>query len=169
MLKPALGAISVAPINPTIEVLFLCTGNYYRSRLAEELFNHFAEVEGLSVRATSLGFTPHPEINPGTISIFTIKALSDRGITPQGAHRLPAPVQAQDFAGFRYHIAMSETEHRPMMERMFPKIQNQVRFWQVEDLAWEEPRNAIAKTEAEVRKLISEIQQELLATHRSAA
>ena len=27
-------------------VLFLCTGNYYRSRFAEELFNHHAERAG---------------------------------------------------------------------------------------------------------------------------
>jgi len=36
-------------------VLFLCTGNYYRSRYAEELFNHLARAEGLSWRAISRG------------------------------------------------------------------------------------------------------------------
>jgi protein-tyrosine-phosphatase len=34
-------------------VLFLCTGNYYRSRYAEELFNHLARAEGLGWRAFS--------------------------------------------------------------------------------------------------------------------
>jgi protein-tyrosine-phosphatase len=29
-------------------VLFLCTGNYYRSRFAEELFNHHADRAGLN-------------------------------------------------------------------------------------------------------------------------
>src|SRR6185312_8984112 len=38
-------------------VLFLCTGNYYRSRYAEELFNHFAKIEGLDWRAFSRGAT----------------------------------------------------------------------------------------------------------------
>ena len=34
-------------------VLFLCTGNYYRSRFAEELFNHRAARDGLSWVAQS--------------------------------------------------------------------------------------------------------------------
>jgi hypothetical protein len=36
-------------------ILFLCTGNYYRSRYAEELFNHLAKVKGHSWRAFSRG------------------------------------------------------------------------------------------------------------------
>jgi protein-tyrosine phosphatase len=36
-------------------VLFLCTVNYYRSRCAEELFNHLARVEGITWRAFSRG------------------------------------------------------------------------------------------------------------------
>ena len=36
-------------------VLFLCTGNYYRSRFAEVLFNHVAGERGLGWRAESRG------------------------------------------------------------------------------------------------------------------
>jgi len=36
-------------------VLFLCTGNYYRSRHAEAVFNHHAERLGLGWRAVSRG------------------------------------------------------------------------------------------------------------------
>ena len=38
---------------PMKRVLFLCTGNYYRSRYAEELFNHLARGENLPWRASS--------------------------------------------------------------------------------------------------------------------
>jgi hypothetical protein len=34
-------------------ILFLCTGNYYRSRYVEELFNHRAKIESLPWRAFS--------------------------------------------------------------------------------------------------------------------
>ncbi|HWG47254.1 MAG TPA: hypothetical protein VN688_31115 [Gemmataceae bacterium] len=34
-------------------VLFLCTGNYYRSRFVEVLFNSVADRMGLSWRASS--------------------------------------------------------------------------------------------------------------------
>jgi len=37
------------------KILFLCTGNYYRSRYAEEIFNHLAKREDLPWRAFSRG------------------------------------------------------------------------------------------------------------------
>ena len=43
-----------------------------------------------------------------------------------------------------------------MMERMFPEFVPNVRFWQVEDLAWEKPETAIGKIEVEIRKLLDE-------------
>jgi protein-tyrosine phosphatase len=144
----------------TIQILFLCTGNYYRSRFAEEIFNHLAAKESLPCRATSLGFSPHPEINPGKISAFTLKALADRDIPPRSADRSPTAVESKDFLRFRFCIAMSEVEHQPMMQTMFPSFLPSVRFWQVEDLAWEASDSAIAKIESEVFKLINEIRQE---------
>ncbi len=42
-------------MNKTNRVLFLCTGNYYRSRYAEEIFNHQAGLEGLGWHAFSRG------------------------------------------------------------------------------------------------------------------
>ena len=42
--------------NAVKTVLFLCTGNYYRSRFAEELFNHEAGRAGLYWTAQSRGF-----------------------------------------------------------------------------------------------------------------
>ncbi len=37
------------------KVLFVCTGNYYRSRLAHLLFNHYADEVDLDWKATSRG------------------------------------------------------------------------------------------------------------------
>ena len=45
-------------------LLFLCTGNYYRSRYAEELFNHRAAPAGLNWRAQSRGLA-HPSYGRG--------------------------------------------------------------------------------------------------------
>ncbi|MGM4967020.1 hypothetical protein AB7714_26215 [Tardiphaga sp. 1201_B9_N1_1] len=46
-------------------VLFLCTGNYYRSRYAEELFNHLARRAGLTGRRCR---SLWPSSGAGTIS-----------------------------------------------------------------------------------------------------
>lgn len=140
------------------DALFLCTGNYYRSRFAEELFNHLARENRLSERSTSLGFAPQPDVNPGPISTYTLRALAERNIRPQNASRLPAAVTAADFLKFKIIIALSENEHRPMMQRMFPQFLSRVQFWQIEDLPFEKSELALAKIETGVRKLIEQLQ-----------
>ena len=61
-------------------VLFLCTGNYYRSRFAEELFNHRAEHAGLDWIAQSRGLAIERGVNNvGPISPFALEGLKDRG------------------------------------------------------------------------------------------
>ncbi len=44
-------------------VLFLCTGNYYRSRFAEALFNSVAGKMGLPWRASSRGLALERGVN----------------------------------------------------------------------------------------------------------
>ncbi len=53
-------------------VLFLCTGNYYRSRYAEILFNAKAEIMELEWKAVSRGLAPDPR-NPGPMFHETIR------------------------------------------------------------------------------------------------
>jgi protein-tyrosine phosphatase len=79
-------------------VLFLCTGNYYRSRYAEELFNHFAKAAGLGWRAFSCAASErsYPE-NVGPMSRFTSEALAEKGIVPEGGLRDPRSCSLADF------------------------------------------------------------------------
>jgi len=60
-------------------VLFLCTGNYYRSRYAEILFNAKAKEMGLEWNAVSRGLAPDPR-NPGPMSSDSISALQKQNI-----------------------------------------------------------------------------------------
>jgi protein-tyrosine phosphatase len=55
-------------------VLFLCTGNYYRSRFAELLFNHLAAAKAAPWRAESRGLDPDP-LNIGPISRHTRRSV----------------------------------------------------------------------------------------------
>jgi protein-tyrosine phosphatase len=144
-----------APLNRP-RVLFLCTGNYYRSRFAEECFNYLALKRSLTCRALSLGFQPNPAINPGPMSLYALQALQTRGIEPVQASRLPVRVRPEDFLRHQCVIALSETEHRPIMNRMFPEFAEQVRYWQIEDLSREHPANATARIAAEVHRLLKE-------------
>ena len=52
-------------------ILFLCTGNYFRSRFAEQLFNHIAQAEALPWVAESRALRPVAlSRNPGSISVY---------------------------------------------------------------------------------------------------
>src|SRR5229473_3236529 len=57
-------------------VLFLCTGNYYRSRFAEVLFNSVAGKMGLPWRASSKGLALERGVNNvGPMAVSAIAAL----------------------------------------------------------------------------------------------
>lgn len=61
-------------------VLFLCTGNYYRSRFAEILFNSVAGKMGLPWRASSRGLALERGVNNvGPMAVVAVKALEARG------------------------------------------------------------------------------------------
>jgi low molecular weight protein-tyrosine phosphatase len=62
-------------------VLFLCTGNYYRSRFAEILFNSVAGKMGLPWRASSRGLALERGVNNvGPMAAAAVKALETRGL-----------------------------------------------------------------------------------------
>jgi low molecular weight protein-tyrosine phosphatase len=140
----------------TKRVLFLCTANYYRSRYAEELFNHLARAEGLAWRAFSRGVDARqPPANLGPISRFALKALHAKDIKPEGAERVPRPCALVDFDDAQLVIALKEAEHRPMIERRFPEVADRVSYWHVHDIEFADPSIALALIDERVRELIS--------------
>ena len=50
-------------------ILFLCTGNYYRSRYAEEIFNHQAGRDGLAWHAFSRAVANHHRVRSATVEL----------------------------------------------------------------------------------------------------
>ena len=114
-------------------VLFLCTGNYYRSRYAEILFNAKAKQMGLQWNAVSRGLAPDSR-NPGPMFRDTMGALQKQGISFENHLRLPIKVTEADFESNDHVVAVKEAEHRPIIQRNFPQWLNQVEFWHVDDL-----------------------------------
>jgi len=78
--------------------LFVCTGNYYRSRFAEEYFNHLAVKNNLYWEASSKGLSENMSNlnNLGQISEHTLEALTKRGIEGSATERYPQPLQNSD-------------------------------------------------------------------------
>src|SRR5262249_3872451 len=92
-------------------VLFLCTGNYYRSRFAEFYFNALASARGLCWRADSRGLRINAG-NPGPVSRQTVAWLQNRGLFVPADHRFPMPVCEEDFQAAGLVVAVKEAEHR---------------------------------------------------------
>ena len=140
-------------------VLFLCSGNYYRSRFAEELFNALAEERALSWRADSRALADRLEAlvdNVGPVSPHVLAGLRDRGYRPRRHERYPCAVTAATFPGFARIVAMDEAEHRPMIEVRFAEHAGRVEYWNVPDTGVLDPERALAALDSGVRALIEE-------------
>ena len=133
-------------------VLFICTGNYYRSRFAEAVFNHIAERRKLPWRAFSRGLMAH--LAPGPISEHTQLGLLARGIRMR--HTAPGSVQLseKDLQAASIVIALKDEEHRPMMIDQYPQWADKLFYWDVTDIPAVLPQEALPAIEEEVRKLI---------------
>src|SRR5437764_6709434 len=94
-------------------ILFLCTGNYYRSRFAEALFNSVAGRLGLPWRATSRGLALERGVhNVGPMAASAIKALEALGVCAgDDCARLPAQVTTDDLEWADRVVALKQDEH----------------------------------------------------------
>ena len=141
------------------QILFLCTGNYYRSRFAEELFNRLAAQAGLEWVATSRGLSPDPVGNIGPMSAHARKALTIRGLEPDEPVRFPEALREQDLADADMVIALKEAEHRRMLTRQFPAWPDRVQYWHVHDLDLATGEQATAEIEGLVVELIASLRE----------
>ena len=140
----------------THRVLFLCTGNYYRSRFAEIYFNWQVEKRGLTWTADSRGLAIDPYLN-GPISRHTLASLQARGIDLDTCQRSPLPVCEADLAAADHIVAVKEAEHRPIFEANFPTWRDRIEYWHVHDLDCAAPDHAIPHLEREVAKLLDRL------------
>ncbi len=139
-------------------VLFLCTGNYYRSRFAEELFNALAERAGLAWRADSAGLLVDQDTDTiGPISSNALRALALRHITVSPPLRHPRHVRARDLAGADRVIALNESEHRHMLAEQFPGWAERAEYWHSPDLGEAPPCVSLGAVERNIETLIQEL------------
>src|SRR5262245_6705103 len=103
-------------------VLFLCTGNYYRSRFAEILFNAIAGKMGLPWRALSRGLALERGVNNvGPMAVSAITALRAQGVRADEAFaRLPVQVTSDDLEQAAVIVALKQAEHSPLLQERFP-------------------------------------------------
>jgi protein-tyrosine phosphatase len=139
-------------------VLFLCTGNYYRSRFAEELFNALARRAGLLWRADSRGLALERGVfNVGPLSAAVIRALGVLGFQPLGTARFPLQAVEGDLARSDLIIALKEAEHRPLLCERYPGWADRVEYWHIHDVDCGTVEETLAGIAREVEALVERL------------
>src|SRR5579884_4126202 len=137
-------------------VLFLCTGNYYRSRFAEALFNSVAGRMGLPWRASSRGLALERGVNNvGPMAASAVQALEAMGVRAGDAiTRLPAQVTTDDLERADRIVALKQDEHLPLLQERFPAWAEKVEFWHVDDAP-----GVLPQIEHEVMSLVARLRR----------
>lgn len=147
----------------TRKLLFLCTGNYYRSRFAELLLNALAAERGLPWRAVSRGLATERGLwNVGAISPQAVQGLAARGVAVPRPLHWPMQVLHGDLHGAGRVVALKEEEHRPLLQARFPTWAGRVEYWHIDDLEDVPAGQALPEIERQVRALLARLTEEEL-------
>lgn len=137
--------------------LFICTGNYYRSRYAEAIFNYLALQGGLAWQAYSRGLAIH--FAQGDLARETRMMLEQKKIplTMTGATRVQ--IQEKDFIESQKIIALQRHEHYPMMQKQYPEWADRIEYWDVADIGFVSSRLALSRIEQNVSELVQQLEE----------
>lgn len=137
-----------------VKVLFICTGNYYRSRFAEGFFNFHAEAKGIRATAFSRGLDINQILDGSPISPFTVKELERLGIPRGSTQPDRVALTLDDLEEADLAIALKRTEHYPMMQQQFPDWAERITYWEVHDLDVATPEQSLPQIAEQTNKLI---------------
>lgn len=136
-------------------VLFLCTGNYYRSRFAEEIFNHYVRRDGLNWSAQSRALAiERGANNVGPLSPFALQGLRERRLVALAPNRFPQQCTLADLKAASRIVALKEAEHRPLIIERFPGWEQRTEYWNVDDVEVAHPDVALSLIEREVEAML---------------
>lgn len=142
------------------KILFLCTGNYYRSRFAEHFFNYQANQQELNWLADSRGLALERGVhNIGKISHYAVTALTERGIVLNENEGFPQQLQLRDLETATRVIALDKSEHLPLMQERFPQWADKIEYWLVHDIDKTSVNEALGQIEASILDLIQQLIQ----------
>lgn len=139
-------------------VLFLCTGNYYRSRFAEIVFNYQAGSLNLDWVSISRGLDlSKGKNNVGPISQHALQRIKEQHLPSGLTERYPIQVTLYDMRNASRIICLQESEHRPYMEQLFPEHCIRTVYWNIMDVPPGTEYDPLNKIEINVEELIDSL------------
>lgn len=140
-------------------ILFVCTGNYYRSRMAEEIFNYWSQYYELNWKAGSAGLRSDMSASPnvGSISKHAVEMLGKGDYPIESKGRWPRSMTEKDFNTSDLIICLNHPEHRPAIEDRFESYAEEPIYWEVPDIDELEPEIAFQLIVFEVGRLIYQL------------
>jgi len=149
-------AKSTTSANAPKQVLFVCTGNFFRSRFAEIAFNTLEKSPRWA--ATSRGLdTAHTRKTP--ISPLVPAELARRNIAPSPAlERPPMQLTQADLDHADLVVLLDGEEHEPKLKAKFQTVSSaKLRSWSVHDSPKMNPADAFAAIWQQVEALVTEL------------
>lgn len=142
-------------MNASRQLLFICTGNFYRSRYAEALFNWRMRELRADWSAFSRGLMI--EWAEGDLSPHTETALQQAGIPLDCTGPTRIRLTEADFEAADRTIALKKAEHYAMMKNQFPLWADRIEYWEVHDLDGWMPHQALPAIAVKVEALVEEL------------
>ncbi|MFM9000090.1 MAG: low molecular weight phosphatase family protein [Opitutia bacterium] len=139
-------------------VLFVCTGNFYRSRHAEAVFNWHAGRLGSPFRAFSRGLlTSLVADEPTPLSPDTARRLGELGVPLHLTGVAPVQLREEDLGRARRTIALKRDEHHAMMLKAHPEWADRIEYWAMHDIDCAQPEEVLPLIEERVLRLFGEL------------
>jgi protein-tyrosine phosphatase len=136
-------------------VLFVCTGNFYRSRFAEAIFKAHATAGSLSASSRGLD-TSKPRATG--LSPLVVDELKRLKVSPDLVAGYPRQLKREDLDAADVVVLLDGREHAPMLKKQFPQVDmTKVRQWSVPDVPAMAASDAFAEITRQVDLLVVEL------------
>lgn len=139
-------------------MVFICTGNYFRSKFAEIYFNYVSNRLKLDWVAISRGIDISNPNNVGCISQNAINQLNYLGIPLPNDISPPTLLTNFDFVNAGCLIAVNHTEHFSAISSNYNFEDAALLYWDIKDIQEENPTLSLNKLKAKIDDLITTLQ-----------